>query len=131
MKTALNDLKVLIVEDQDDAREVMQEMLKEIGITQIFEAKDGHEALESISKSSDFINVVLCDWNMPSMTGLELLQQVRERDASLPFLMVTGRSDMDSVMEARDEGVSAYVRKPYTAKQLEAKLRIILHKMAA
>jgi len=65
------------------------------------------------------------------MTGVELLRQLRTIDPSLPFLMITGRSDVDSVMEAKSSGVTAYIRKPFSSKQLEAKLRIILYKMAA
>ncbi len=65
------------------------------------------------------------------MSGVELLRKVRDVDPSLPFLMVTGRSDKESVVEAKSSGVTAYIRKPFSPKQLEAKLRIILYKMAA
>lgn len=131
MKPALNDMKVLLVEDQAEARAMMRNMMMELGITQIFEASDGREALSFLDSAFDFIDVVICDWNMPSMTGVEVLKQLRTVDASMPFLMVTGRSDIDSVSEAKASGVTAYIRKPFSPKQLEAKLRIILYKMAA
>ncbi len=126
--SALMDLKVLIVEDQSDARAMLRNMLGELGVTQIFEAKDGGEALRFIDTAFDFVNLVICDWNMPKMSGVELLRQLRTVDPDVPFLMVTGRSDMDSVIEAKGSGVSGYIRKPYSPAQLEAKLRIIAKK---
>jgi len=127
----MRDLKVLIVEDQAEARAMIRNMLAELGITQIFEASDGREALTFIDSAFDFVDIIICDWNMPSMSGVELLRQLRTVDPMMPFLMVTGRSDIESVVEAKSSGVTAYVRKPFSPKQLEAKLRIALHKMAA
>ncbi len=131
MSDQFADLKILIVEDQGEARAMMRNMLTELGVTQVFEAPDGREAMNFIDSAFDFINLIICDWNMPGMSGVELLRQLRTVDPSLPFLMVTGRSDMESVVEAKSSGVTAYIRKPFSPKQLEAKLRIILYKMAA
>jgi len=130
-KTALKDLKVLIVEDQGEARAMIRNMLGEFGITQMFEANDGKEALDFIDSAFDFIDMIVCDWNMPSMSGVELLRQLRSVDPDMPFLMVTGRGDLESVVEAKSSGVTGYIRKPFSSKELEAKLRIILHSMAA
>ena len=130
MKPALNDLKILLVEDQTEARALLRNMLLELGITQIFEASNGEEALNFLDSAYDFIDMVMCDWNMPSVSGLDVLRDVRKVNESLPFLMVTGRSDVESVKEAKEAGVTAYIRKPFTPKQLEAKLRIMLYKMA-
>ena len=127
----LEDIKVLVVDDQAEALAMMKEMMTELGVTQIFEAKDGRQALEFIDTAFDFVDMVVCDWNMPGMTGVELLRQLRTVDAGLPFLMVTGRDDMDSVMEAKSSGVSAYIRKPFTASQLEAKMRIVAQEMSS
>ena len=124
----LHDLKVLVVEDQSEARAMMKQMMLEMGITQIFEASDGREALSFIDSAYDFIDMVICDWNMPAMTGMELLRQLRTVDPDLPFLMVTGRGDKDSVVEAKSSGVSAYIRKPFSPLQLEAKLRVLYMK---
>lgn len=131
MSEALNDVKVLLVEDQVEARAMMRNMMMEMGITQIFEAQDGREALNFLDSAFDFVDMILCDWNMPAMNGVELLRQLRTVDPSMPFLMVTGRGDMESVVEAKSSGVTAYIRKPFSPKQLEAKLRIVLHKSAA
>lgn len=127
----LSDMKILLVEDQSEARAMLRNMLVELGITQIFEASDGREALTFLDSAFDFIDLLVCDWNMPGLTGVELLRQLRTVDPTMPFLMVTGRSDMDSVVEAKSAGVTAYIRKPFSTKELEAKLRVILHKMAA
>lgn len=121
----ISDLKVLVVEDQSDARALLRNMLSELGVTQIFEARDGNEALRFMDSAFDFVNLIICDWNMPKMSGVELLRQMRTVDPNVPFLMVSGRSDMESVMEAKSSGVTGYIRKPYSPAQLEAKLRII------
>ncbi len=127
----LKDLKVLLVEDQSEARAMMRNMLAELGITQIFEAPDGKEALQFIDSAYEFINIIMCDWNMPSMNGVELLRQLRTVDPDMPFLMVTGRGDLESIVEAKTSGVTGYIKKPFSAAQLEAKLRIIVHRIAA
>lgn len=127
----VQDLKILLVEDQGEARAMIRNMLSEFGITQIFEAPDGREALKFIDNAFDFIDLVICDWNMPAMSGVELLRQVRTVFPDMPFLMVTGRSDLESVVEAKSSGVTGYIRKPFSAAQLEAKIRIVMQKMAA
>ncbi len=125
----LEELKVLIVEDQQDARAMLRNMLSELGITQIFEAGDGREAMRFMDSAFDFVNVIVCDWNMPSMTGVEFLRQLRTVDGDVPFLMVSGRSDMNSVVEAKTAGVTGYIRKPFSPAQLETKLRVIMKRM--
>ncbi|GJL85070.1 MAG: hypothetical protein DHS20C02_08450 [Micavibrio sp.] len=127
----LKDLKVLLVEDQTEARAMIRNMLAELGITQIFEAPDGKEALQFIDSAYEFINIIICDWNMPSMNGVELLRQLRTVDPDMPFLMITGRGDLESIVEAKTSGVTGYIKKPFSAAQLEAKLRIVVHRMVA
>ncbi len=122
------DLKVLIVEDQADMRAMLRNMMTELGITQIFEAPDGRQGLSFVDAAFDFVDIIVCDWNMPGMTGVEFLRQIRTVDPGFPFLMVTGRGDMDSVVEAKSSGVTAYIIKPFSPKQLEAKLRIVAKK---
>jgi len=125
MTLPFEKLKVLIVEDQADARAMIRNVLSELGITQMFEANDGQEALKFMDTAFDFVNLIICDWNMPGLSGVEFLRQLRTVDPDTPFLMITGRSDMDSVVEAKTSGVSGYIRKPFSPAQLEAKLRII------
>lgn len=123
------DIKALIVEDQAEARVMLKDMLSDMGVTQIFESKDGREALNFIDAAFDFVDVIVCDWNMPSLNGVELLRQIRTVFPDLPFLMVTGRNDIDSVIEAKSSGVTAYISKPFSSAQLEAKLRIVLKRV--
>lgn len=127
----LSDLKILLVEDQPEAQALLRNMLMELGVTQIFQAADGREALSFIDSAFDMIDMVICDWNMPNMSGVELLRQLRTVDPDIPFLMVTGRGDMESVVEAKSSGVTGYIRKPFSPAQIEAKIRVILQRKAA
>jgi CheY-like chemotaxis protein len=124
-----NRLKVLIVEDQADARTTLRNILESFGIIHVHEVGDGEEALKFMDTAFDFVNFIICDWNMPGLSGIEFLRQLRAIDLNMPFLMITGRSDMDSVVEAKTSGVSGYIRKPFSPAQLEARLRIIKTRM--
>lgn len=124
-----DDMKVLVVDDHNDMRALVRGMLGELGITQVFEAADGKEAMAFSDAAMDLIDVVICDWNMPKLTGIDLLRQMRSVAPDLPFLMLTGRSDIDSVAIAKSCGVTAYIRKPFSPAHLEVKLRVIKAKM--
>lgn len=125
----IEKLKILVVDDQADMRSMVRGMLTEMGITQIFEASDGREALTFADAAIDMIDVVICDWNMPKLTGIDLLRQMRSVMPDLPFLMLTGRGDLGSVAEAKSSGVTAYIRKPFSPANLEIKLRVINSKL--
>jgi two-component system chemotaxis response regulator CheY len=129
-KINLEKTKVLIVDDQADMRSMIRHMLAELGINQVFEASDGKQALGFIDDALDMIDVIICDWNMPNMTGVEVLRQLRSVNPDMPFLMVTGRRDIISVTEAKSSGVTAYISKPFSLDQLEAKLRAVVSRMA-
>ena len=125
----IEKLKILVVDDQSDMRSMVRGMLSEMGITQIFDASDGREALTFADAAIDMIDIVICDWNMPKLTGIELLRQMRSVMPKIPFLMLTGRGDLDSVAEAKASGVTAYIRKPFSPANLEIKLRVINSKL--
>jgi two-component system chemotaxis response regulator CheY len=76
-------------------------------------------------------DLILCDWNMPVMSGMEFFRALREKGNVTPFLMITGRSDHNSIMEARSTGVEGYLRKPFSSKQIETRLRILAARMKA
>jgi two-component system chemotaxis response regulator CheY len=114
----------LVADDQSAFRSTVKKMLKDLKIQQVFEASSGREALRLLDSAPEMIDLVLCDWNMPSMSGLDLLRQVRSVGLEVPFVMVTGRTDKDSVIAAKDAGVTAYISKPFSAAQLEAKIRV-------
>lgn len=115
-------MKVLVVDDFATMRRIVSNVLRQIGFQNIVEADDGTSAL-SILKKGD-IGLIVSDWNMPNMSGLELLRAVRG-DAALkgiPFLMVTAEAQKDSVIQAVQAGVNNYVVKPFTADALKEKL---------
>jgi len=119
-------IKILVVDDFATMRRIVKNVLKQIGFTNITEADDGTTALEQL-KSGSF-DLIISDWNMPKMTGLDLLKTVRGMDEykNIPFLMVTAEAQKQNVVEAVQAGVSNYVVKPFTADQLTEKLEKIL-----
>jgi two-component system chemotaxis response regulator CheY len=118
-------MKFLVVDDSATMRRIVINSLQRIGFSDTVEAGDGQEALAKFDSSIKF---VITDWNMPNMSGVDLLRQIRSANTDMPFLLVTGRCDADSVLEAKTAGVSAYIRKPFSLNQLEAKLRIVHQK---
>ena len=117
------NMKVLIVDDFATMRRILKNILKQIGFSNIAEAEDGKTALAQL-KNEKF-DLVLCDWNMPEMTGLELLQKVRSDDElkETPFVMVTAEAQKENILDAVKTGVSNYVVKPFTAETIGEKLK--------
>lgn len=119
-------LKVLVVDDQPEVRTMVREVLSDAGVTQVFEAPDGKAAMQFIDADFDMVNLIICDWNMPGLSGVDFLKQVRSCFPELPFLMVSGRCDKKSIVEAKIAGVSAYIRKPFSPGQMEAKIKALV-----
>jgi len=120
------NIKVLIVDDFATMRKVVRNLLKQVGYADIVEAEDGVMALKALK--SQKIDFIISDWNMPNMTGLELLKAVRA-DAELantPFLMVTAEALQDNVVAAVKAGVNNYIVKPFTAEVLNEKIKKIM-----
>ena len=97
-----------------------------MGAHQIFMEKDGKEALDFLGDCDEMINVIICDRNMPRVTGFEVLRQVRTVDPDIPFMMLTGAADQESVRIAKENGVTSYLAKPFSQDDLEKKLRQFL-----
>jgi two-component system chemotaxis response regulator CheY len=116
------NMKVLIVDDFATMRRIVRNILKQIGFKNIAEADDGKSALKELKKGK--IDLILCDWNMPEMPGIDLLKAVRSDDElkSIPFVMVTAEAQKDNIVEAVKAGVSNYVVKPFTAETINEKL---------
>ena len=127
----LSKLKILVVEDQPESRAALVDILEELGVAEVFEADDGQHGLQFVAGDSAAVDVVLCDWNMPIMSGMEFFRTIRGRGDTTPFLLITGRGDHNSVMEARSTGVDGYIRKPFSPEQIEARLRIVAARMKA
>jgi len=124
----LTAMNVLVVEDQVQTRNMIHDVLKSIGVGHIYVAADGADAYDIFLQADRLIDIVVCDWNMPRMSGLELLGKIRARNPEMPFLMITGRADVNSVKSAKLEGVDAYIVKPFTGGQIEVKLRVLAKK---
>jgi two-component system, chemotaxis family, chemotaxis protein CheY len=124
-------MKVLVVDDFATMRKIVRNILKQIGFENITEAEDGNAALRVIKSES--IGLVVTDWNMPNMTGLDLLREIRKdpQTADTPVLMVTAEGLKENVMEAVKAGVNNYVVKPFTAEVLQEKLEHIFKKRAS
>ena len=108
---AAKDLCVLLVDDQLSIRGITRNALHQLGITKIFEARNGVEALRML----DGVTLIISDWNMPDMDGLTLLRQVRSnpRYQKMPFIMCTGNATSDFVQSAIKSGVNNYIVKPF------------------
>ncbi|UCD91288.1 MAG: chemotaxis response regulator CheY [Desulfobacterales bacterium] len=116
------NMKVLIVDDFATMRRILRNILKQIGFTNISEADDGKSALKVLKKEK--FDLILCDWNMPEMQGIDLLKEIRSDDElkDLPFIMVTAEAQKDNIVEAVKAGVSNYIVKPFTAETVSEKL---------
>ncbi len=124
-------MKVLVVDDFATMRKIVRNILKQIGFEDITEAEDGSVALRLIK--SEPVGLVVTDWNMPNMSGLDLLREIRQnpQTAHLPVLMVTAEGLKENVMDAVKAGVNNYVVKPFTAEVLQEKIETIFRKQAS
>ena len=123
------DLKFLVVDDFSTMRRIVRNLLKELGFTNVDEAEDGVAALQKLRAGS--FDFVVSDWNMPNMTGIDLLREIRKDPAltHLPVLMVTAEAKKENIIEAAQAGANGYVVKPFTAATLDEKLNKIFQAM--
>lgn len=122
-------MKILIVDDFSTMRRIIKNLLRDLGFTNTQEADDGVTALPML-RNGDF-DFLVTDWNMPGMTGIDLLKQVRAdpKLVSLPVLMVTAEAKRDQIIEAAQAGVNGYVVKPFTAQVLKEKIDKIFERV--
>ncbi len=123
------EIKILVVDDMATMRRIIKGLLEQLGFKNIDEAEDGKVALQKLkSQKYDF---VITDWNMPNMTGLELVQEIRKDPElkSLPVLMVTAEAKKENVLLAIKAGVNNYIVKPFTAEVLKEKIEKIFSAM--
>lgn len=116
------NMRVLVVDDFSTMRRIIKNILRQLGFSNIVEADDGTTAWETLNK--DRIDFIIADWNMPKMTGIDLLRKVRASDefADLPFLMVTAEGLQENIIEAVQAKVSNYIVKPFTPEILGQKI---------
>ena len=118
--------KILIADDMPTIRDLVTTQLRSMGYENILEAQDGEQALSLLirhSNSADKIQMIISDWNMPKIKGIDFLKQVRGMDqwADLPFILLTSESERDQVTDAVLSGVSQYIVKPFIGRTLEEK----------
>jgi len=123
-------MKILVVDDFSTMRRIIKNLLRELGFTNTHEADDGNTALPML-KDGDY-ELLVTDWNMPGMQGIDLLKAVRADPdlAKLPVLMVTAEQKKEQIVEAAQAGVNGYIVKPFTAQTLKEKLDKIFERMA-
>jgi len=116
--------RILVVDDMATVRKVIMKSFKELGFSNLSEAPDGKQAWDLLSQSSPPMDLIVSDWNMPNMTGIELLKSCRgdARYSKTPFLLVTAESEQANVVEAVMAGVTDYLIKPFTPDSLKQKL---------
>ena len=120
------NINILIVDDYKTMLRIIRGLLTQIGFNNVDEAANGAEAMNKLKEKK--YDLIISDWNMEPMTGLELLQNVRadEKTKSTPFIMVTAESKTENVIAAKQAGVSNYIVKPFNAETLKAKLASVL-----
>ena len=123
------ETRILVIDDMPSIRELVKNTLKAMGYKNLQEAADGEEGLKALmtanASPNTAVQLVISDWNMPKMKGLDLLKHVRATVewANLPFVLLTSESERDQVTEAVLAGVSQYIVKPFSAKIFEDKLK--------
>ena len=116
------NMKILVVDDMVTMRRIVKNILKQLGFANVDEAENGQEALQKLR--ADSFGFVVSDWNMPVMTGIDMLRAIRadEKLKTTPVLMVTAEAQQSNLVEAVQAGVSNYIVKPFTAETLQEKI---------
>jgi two-component system chemotaxis response regulator CheY len=125
LATVDKNIRILVVDDFATMRKVVKGCLRNLGFSNIEEAEDGVKALEKL-KSLEF-KLIVSDWNMPNMMGIDFLKAVRSDPSTtkIPFLMVTAEAQKENVIAAAQAGVSNYIVKPFTLEQMQEKLEAV------
>ncbi len=121
------NMNVLVVDDYKTMLRILRNLLKQLNFNNVVEATDGGQALEKLNGDDEF-GLIISDWNMEPMTGIQLLREVRgnAKLKHLPFIMVTAESKSENVIAAKEAGVSNYIVKPFNAETLKSKMVSVL-----
>lgn len=120
------NINIIVIDDYLMTRDMVRTILKGLGFQRIATAESAHQAL--VKMEDQIFDLVICDWNMPGMTGLEFLREVRAKPeyATLPFIMLTAEAYRENVIAAMSAGVSEYIAKPFTAQTLADKISLVM-----
>ena len=126
MASVEKNMPILIVDDYKTMLRIIRNLLKQLDFNNVDEATDGSMALQKL-REKDY-SLVISDWNMEPMSGMQLLQEVRADNklSSLPFIMITAESKTENVVAAKEAGVNNYIVKPFNAATLKQKLQAVL-----
>lgn len=124
--TAYSTSRIMVVEDDPQGITLLSMVLEDMGVEDIVTAEDGDQAWRTFNDHAGIFDVVISDWNMAGMSGLELLEKIRDTNDNMPFIMITGRGTMDSVVQAKERDVTSFLPKPFTPKQLQNKVKSVL-----
>ena len=124
------DMRILVVDDFDTMIRIIKNVLSDLGYNNVITARNGEQAFQIINKEK--IDFIISDWNMPVMTGIELLKKVKGDPAlaHIPFLMVTAEAEKENIVEAIKAKVDQYIIKPFNAAMLAEKINFAMHKKA-
>ena len=123
--SANTNMKILVVDDFQTMRRIIRNYLRQLGFNNVEEAEDGDVALEKLNEGQ--FDFVITDWNMPKMTGIDLLKKIRAENnfKNIPVLIITAEAEKENVVQAAQAGVNDYIVKPFTPEVLQAKIEKI------
>ncbi|MDE1151964.1 MAG: response regulator [Micavibrio sp.] len=117
------NMQILVIDDFQTMTALVRNLLRSIGFTNIDEARDGSSALEKIAEKN--FDLIISDWNMKPMAGIDLLRTLRTRGNPVPFIMITAENLTENVLEAKAAGVTGYITKPFNAHTLKARIAAV------
>lgn len=123
--TNFSGLRVLVAEDEEMAGKLVRGALRLAGITDVVYCRDGAAAVKALDAEPGTFQLVISDWNMPTVSGIELLRYVRMHHSALKFIMLTGRKQTEAVLQARALGVDAYIAKPFSPDAVKKKIEAL------
>ncbi len=124
-KLDISDLRALVVDDDPVVRDLIGDILRSVGIARVHTAENGGRAWRMIARTELDYHLIISDWHMPGMDGLELLRRIRACGSEVAFMMVTENVTREAVATAARYGVSAYLGKPFTTAQMQRKIQAL------
>lgn len=121
-----NTRRVLVAEDDPTGAKLIEMSLNKMGISNVTVVVDGMEAWKEIENATKPFSLIVADWNMPFVTGIELLERVRDDGIKTPFIIITGKNSVEAAVEAKEMGVTAFLPKPYTPNLLMRRIEEVL-----
>lgn len=120
-----SEITIMIVDDSTTMRKIARHHLTKLGYDKIIEATNGMEGLKKLDEGE--IDLIICDWNMPEMNGLQFLHALREKNKKIPVIMLTTVNTQEEVMAALEAGATSYVTKPFSLNDLKDKIEKVIN----